>query len=86
MSNVQIQNEQWNKIADFLGSHRKVYVGNPKECHRFVEAVSPCPPALVVQPENQLDRCGTRPGAYCARLVITLEAINWRASSAQSTT
>ncbi len=39
MSNIQIKNEQWNKIAEFLQQHPKVYVGNEKECRRFFTAV-----------------------------------------------
>ena len=39
MSNVQIQQEQWNKIVEFLHQQPHVYVGNKKECRRFVTAV-----------------------------------------------
>lgn len=39
MSNIQIKNEHWNKLSEFLRQHPKVYVGKPKECRRFLSAV-----------------------------------------------
>jgi transposase len=38
MSKVVLQDEQWNKIVQFLRDHRRVYVGNEAKCRRFVEA------------------------------------------------
>lgn len=39
MSNVQIKQAQWHKLVEFLQRHPNVYVGNQKECRRFLEAV-----------------------------------------------
>jgi len=39
MSNIQIQKEQWNKIAEFLQQHPSVYVGHKPECRRFISGV-----------------------------------------------
>ena len=39
MSNVQLSNEQWNKILKFLRLCPNVYVGNEAYCRRFVEGV-----------------------------------------------
>ncbi len=39
MSELRIQQEQWQKIAEFLGQHPNVYVGNKAACRRFVSAV-----------------------------------------------
>ena len=39
MSNITLENEQWNKIAEYLQRHPQVYVGHKTECRRFVTAV-----------------------------------------------
>lgn len=39
MSTVELQAEQWCKILKFLQGNRKVYVGKPKACKRFIEGV-----------------------------------------------
>ena len=39
MTNRRIRQEQWHKIAAFLRQERRVYVGQPSECRRFLNAV-----------------------------------------------
>lgn len=39
MSTVKLRNDQWRKIVEFLCENPKVYVGEEKQCRRFVEAV-----------------------------------------------
>jgi transposase len=39
MRPVELRNDQWRKILRFLRSCPEVYVGNPGECRRFVEAI-----------------------------------------------
>jgi transposase len=39
MSKVSLQDDQWQKIVQFLGDQPRVYVGEEAECRRFVEAV-----------------------------------------------
>jgi putative transposase len=39
MATVQLQDENWAKIRDFLRDDPRAYVGNESECRRFVEAV-----------------------------------------------
>jgi transposase len=39
MSKVSLQDDQWQKIVQFLGDQPRVYVGDEAECRRFVEAV-----------------------------------------------
>ena len=39
MKTVELQDENWAKIRDFLCDDPRAYVGNESECRRFVEAV-----------------------------------------------
>ena len=39
MATVELQDENWAKIRDFLRDDPRAYVGNESECRRFVEAV-----------------------------------------------
>jgi transposase len=39
MTNVNLTDEEWIKIRDFLKQDPNVYVGNEAACRRFVEAV-----------------------------------------------
>lgn len=39
MTNVTLQDDQWTKIRDFLRTDARAYVGDERECRRFVEAV-----------------------------------------------
>jgi len=39
MCTIQIRQEQWNKIVEFLRQHPQVYVGQVNECRRFLSAV-----------------------------------------------
>ena len=39
MSNVNLADNQWTKIRDFLIQDPNAYVGNADNCRRFVEAV-----------------------------------------------
>lgn len=39
MTDVNLTNDQWTKIRDFLRQDRNAYVGNEAKCRRFVEAV-----------------------------------------------
>ena len=39
MTTLHLPDEQWTKIRDFLRSDARAYVGNERECRRFVEAV-----------------------------------------------
>jgi transposase len=39
MRPVELRHDQWRKILRFLRSCPEVYVDNPAECRRFVEAV-----------------------------------------------
>ena len=39
MKTVELQDENWAKIRDFLRDDPRAYVGNESECRRFVEAV-----------------------------------------------
>jgi transposase len=39
MTNVRLQDAQWIKVRDFLKNDLHAYVGNEKQCRKFVEAV-----------------------------------------------
>ena len=39
MSNVTLQNEEWEKIYFFLTGHPRAYAGKEADCRLFVEAV-----------------------------------------------
>lgn len=39
MANYNLRDDHWQKILEFLGSCRDVYVGQEADCHRFVEAI-----------------------------------------------
>ncbi len=39
MSTVELGNDQWSKILEFLGSCPDLYVGQEDDCRRFVEGV-----------------------------------------------
>lgn len=39
MTTLHLPDDQWTKIRDFLRSDPRTYVGNERECRRFVEAV-----------------------------------------------
>lgn len=39
MSTVELRNDQWPKILEFLRSCPNVYVGQEADCRRFMEAV-----------------------------------------------
>jgi transposase len=39
MNRAALTDEQWGKILHFLTGHRKVYVGRPEMCRRFMDAV-----------------------------------------------
>jgi len=39
MSNVNLQDKQWEKIYLFLKNHPRAYAGKEAECRVFVEAV-----------------------------------------------
>ncbi len=56
MSNNQIKNEQWDKIAEFLHQHPKVYVGNQKE-RRILDHAQWCPVALAAEAIRQMEQC-----------------------------
>ena len=39
MSTVELREDQWIRILEFLGSCPDLYVGHENDCRRFVEAV-----------------------------------------------
>jgi transposase len=39
MAEVKLRNDQWRKIRDFLYENPKVYVGQERQCRRFIEGV-----------------------------------------------
>jgi transposase len=39
MTDVNITDEQWTKIRDFLRQDPNAYVGNEASCRRFIEAI-----------------------------------------------
>ncbi len=39
MSKVKLQNKQWHKIRAFLDEKPQVYVGQEKQCRKFIEGV-----------------------------------------------
>lgn len=39
MATVELRNDQWLKILDFLRSCPDVYVGQESDCRRFIEAI-----------------------------------------------
>ncbi len=39
MTTVQLSNDEWTKIREFLRTDPNAYVGQEAECRRFVEAV-----------------------------------------------
>lgn len=39
MSEVKLGNKQWKKIVMFLDESAKVYVGQERQCRRFIEGV-----------------------------------------------
>ncbi len=39
MATVKLRNDQWQKIVCFLHENPRVYVGQEKQCRRFVEGV-----------------------------------------------
>jgi transposase len=39
MAEVKLRGDQWRKIRSFLAEHPKVYVGQERQCRRFIEGV-----------------------------------------------
>ena len=39
MDKVKLRHDQWRKIERYLDENPKVYVGKPRQCRRFIEAV-----------------------------------------------
>lgn len=39
MTEVKLRNEQWHKVRSFLDESPKVYVGQERQCRRFIEGV-----------------------------------------------
>jgi transposase len=39
MSTVELCNDQWTKILEFLRSCPDLYVGEEADCHRFIESI-----------------------------------------------
>lgn len=39
MTEVKLKNAQWRKVAAFLHENPKVYVGQERQCRRFIEGV-----------------------------------------------
>ncbi len=39
MTEVKLRNDSWRKIREFLNENPKVYVGNERQCRRFIEGV-----------------------------------------------
>ena len=39
MSTVELRNDQWSKILEFLHTCADLYVGQEAECRRFIEAI-----------------------------------------------
>lgn len=39
MTTVELGDDQWSKVLEFLRSCPEIYVGQEEECQRFVEAV-----------------------------------------------
>ncbi len=39
MTEVKLRNDQWRKIRGFLNENPKVYVGQERQCRRFIEGV-----------------------------------------------
>jgi len=39
MSQVRLNDEQWNKVVKLLRQDKRAYVGDENECRRYVEAV-----------------------------------------------
>lgn len=39
MTEVRLENKQWKKIVMFLDESAKVYVGQERQCRRFIEGV-----------------------------------------------
>ncbi len=39
MTEVKVRSDQWRKIRRFLDESPKVYVGNERQCRRFIEGV-----------------------------------------------
>jgi transposase len=39
MTEVKLRNDQWRKIREFLDENPKVYVGQERQCRRFIEGV-----------------------------------------------
>ena len=39
MSTVTLSERQWLKLVDFLHAHRRVYVGDERQCRCFLEGV-----------------------------------------------
>ena len=39
METVRLRNDQWRKIRDFLYENPRVYVGEERQCHRFIDGV-----------------------------------------------
>ncbi len=38
MSNARLSDEQWDKVSNFLRQQEGIYIGNERDCRRFVEA------------------------------------------------
>src|SRR5262245_42532334 len=36
---IQLRDDEWKKIHQYLRSNRRVYVGSARKCRRFLEAV-----------------------------------------------
>ena len=39
MTTVKLRNDQWRKFKNFLDENPKVYVGQERQCRRFIEGV-----------------------------------------------
>jgi transposase len=39
MSTVELSRKQWRRIKRFIAKHPNTYVGNSRDCKRFIEAV-----------------------------------------------
>jgi transposase len=39
MTEVKLRNDQWRKLREFLNENPKVYVGQERQCRRFIEGI-----------------------------------------------
>ena len=72
MSTVEISDEQWTKLLEFLGSCPDLYIGAEQDCRHFLEAIlwmarSGAPWRLLPEPYGQWNSVYKRFARWCEK-------------------